>query len=53
MNDFRVMLVNWKNKGCINETAYKKILTTDVLLRAYGTPKIHKEGNSQNNNFIN
>jgi len=43
--NLRSPLIRWKNKGFIDEYTYKNLLVTDGLIsRAYGLPKIHKEG---------
>ena len=39
------LLKFWKNKGYIDSSLYKKLHVSDgELPRAYGLPKIHKEG---------
>jgi len=44
-NDLRTLLKRWKAGGFIEEFVYKRLLTTDgILPRAYGLPKIHKNG---------
>jgi len=44
-SNLKVLLKRWKTKGFIEEFVYKRLLTTDGLLsRAYGLPKIHKNG---------
>jgi len=41
----RQLLTRWKNNGYIDISTYRKLLTTDGSLpRAYGLPKIHKQG---------
>jgi len=44
-NSIRNILSNWLKKEYIDIRTYKKLLITDGLLpRAYGLPKLHKEG---------
>jgi len=44
-NDVRVLLMDWFKKDYINAHMYRRMLITDCLLpRAYGLPKIHKDG---------
>ncbi|XP_067216923.1 reticulocyte-binding protein homolog 1 isoform X1 [Linepithema humile] len=44
--NLRNVLTRWKNQKYIDEKTYRCLLETDgVLPRAYGVPKIHKEGN--------
>jgi len=44
-SDLKVLLKRWKTSGFIEDFIYKRLLTTDGLLsRAYGLPKIHKNG---------
>jgi len=41
----RNLLIRWKNRGYIGDAEYKSLLSTDgILPRAYGLPKIHKQG---------
>ncbi|KYQ51610.1 hypothetical protein ALC60_09284 [Trachymyrmex zeteki] len=44
-SDLRSLLVRWKGKKFFDST-YRRLLTTDdIILRAYGLTKIHKQGN--------
>ena len=44
--DLRTLLVRWKRDLFIDERTYRRLLTTDdVIPRAYGLTKIHKDGN--------
>jgi len=44
-NNIRNMLASWKKREYIDTRLYKKLLITDgTLPRAYGLPKLHKEG---------
>jgi len=44
-NEVRNLLTNWLKKDYIDIYTYRKMLITDgLLLRAYGLPKLHKDG---------
>ncbi|XP_018368554.1 PREDICTED: uncharacterized protein LOC108764709 [Trachymyrmex cornetzi] len=45
IGDIRNLLVRWKNRQYIDDTAYRRLLATDGSIpRAYGLTKIHKPG---------
>ncbi|NEV49183.1 hypothetical protein EUZ93_01505 [Wolbachia pipientis] len=45
-NQARTLLNRWKSEKFINDSSYKYLYVSDGSLpRAYGLPKIHKEGN--------
>lgn len=44
-DNLRQLLFRWKQNNYINEVVYRQLLITDGLIpRAYGLPKIHKDG---------
>ncbi|KYQ46837.1 hypothetical protein ALC60_14128, partial [Trachymyrmex zeteki] len=45
-SDLRSLLVRWKGKKFIDDSTYRRLLTTDgIIPKAYGLTKIHKQGN--------
>lgn len=46
-NELRNLLVRWKKNSFIAESIYRSLMSSDdILPRAYGLPKIHKNGKS-------